>query len=954
MSNRSSTERVLHYQVFAMVGLVLLVSLSIFAYFLSKNLFNNEQRLRQLEQDIRHSQQANLETEVHSVLQYLSYMRQRAEEVLKKESKNQVEQALSIARTLQRQHPQASRSELEGLIRETLRDIRFFSGRGYLFIDDLAGNCVLLPTAPHLEGQSLLDNQDDSGHYIMRGLLDAVDNPEGAGYSRYRWYAPGNNQQMRDKISYVARFEPLDWIIGTGDYIFQIENDLKLIALERLKRMRFGMDGYISVLDQHGQLLVNIGDNALLGQNYQQLRSKELKQNLENILMQASQGGGILEHSSLLSEQPGQPRLSLITTMEEWGWVIVAGINPSQLHQLIAKQRQELQADFRRDTQHLLLVMGVALLLTLVLALAYSAWLRRQFKRYQLNIEHQHQRLRDNAHQLEVAARVFEAANEGILITDARNKIIACNASFTEITGYSREEVLGQDPSILSSGKHDAEFYQQLWQDLTAHGHWQGEIYNRRKNGTIYPEWLSITLYKDAQGKVLNFIASIADISGRKKVEARLRYLAEYDPLTNLPNRRLLEDRANQLIQISRRHPERKLALLFIDLDRFKTINDSLGHRSGDKLLQAMAQRLRHVARSCDTVSRIGGDEFIVLMHDLDIPEAAAKIAHRLQQAISMPVDIDGHRIITTPSIGIACHPEDGESFEELMRNADAALYQAKHLGRNNFQFYTQSLNAHASEYLQLQTDLHEALAYHQLLLHYQPQFDLASGQLQGCEALVRWQHPSRGMVSPGVFIPLAEESGLIHGIGQFVLQEACRQGAAWLNAGLEFGNIAVNLSASQFSTDLVDWVASTLKQTGMPATRLTLEVTESMLMEDANIAAAVLAQLKQLGVSIALDDFGTGYSSLAYLKGFALDKLKIDKAFIDNLPSNQDDAAITRAIIDIARHLQLQTVAEGIEHQAQWDFLRQVGCDAGQGYLYARPLTPAQLEERLKHPPSA
>jgi diguanylate cyclase (GGDEF)-like protein len=486
-----------------------------------------------------------------------------------------------------------------------------------------------------------------------------------------------------------------------------------------------------------------------------------------------------------------------------------------------------------------------------------------------------------------------------------------------------------------------------MWQTLQEQGRWQGEVWNRRRSGEIYPQWLSISLVRDEAGAVRNHVAMLTDMTERKEAEDQLRYLSDFDPLTDLPNRRLLRDRTIQAIARARRRHE-QAALLIIDLDRFKNINDSLGHGSGDTVLKIIASRLSEQARDSDTISRLGGDEFVILLPDLDEQADLSGLASRYLQLIAEPLQVEDHTMVTTASIGLALYPGDGEDFDTLLKNADTALYHAKGQGRNNFQFFTEAMNQQVSERLLMETRLRDALGRDELELYYQPQYDFSSNRLTGCEALLRW-NSSQGLVMPDRFIPLAEETGLIIPIGAWVLQQACNQAVEWDRILGKPLTMAVNVSAVQFRPELVDEVKAALSESGFPADQLVLEVTESVLMSDVEGSISLLHQLRELGVRIALDDFGTGYASLAYLKRFALDKLKIDRTFIMGIPDDEDDVAITSSIIDIARHLRLKTVAEGVETEAHCEFLRRAGCHIAQGYFYARPLPASEFELKLK-----
>ncbi|WP_417595634.1 cache domain-containing protein [Oceanospirillum sp.] len=934
-------------QTIGMLAVVFIFGLIVSSYFFYALGNQKQQQLDRLEQKVLQQQEGLLLSELDATASYIQYMRTRTEQVLRAQSKVFVDQAVAVAESIYAESKdRLSDTEIKTLIRESLRNVRFFEGRGYLFIDDLEGMCVLLPTAPHLEGSSLYDNRDDTGHYIMRGLIDAVsNNAQQSGFSRYRWYAPSDHKLMEDKIAYVRLFEPYNWIIGAGDYLYRVENDLKQEVTRRLENFRFGDNGYISVLDLQGNTLANTALTVL--SETRDVRDLH-RVAIDAIMDTAASGGGIVEYSWFYPDGRGPVvKRSQVKVVPEWGWVLVAGIYPDDLAPMLAEHKATLDAQSADAVRSFVLVMVAGLLLALILALVYSRWLRRIFIRYEQDIEHQRSQLMDNSRQLELSARVFENATEGIMITDALNRILAVNPAFTEITGYSQEEAEGKNPSFMASGSHNERFYEDMWSRLMKTGRWQGEVWNRRKDGVLFPEWLSLNLVRE-DGDVVNHIATLSDISLSKANEKRLRYLVEYDSLTDLPNRRLLADRVDQAVHIAR-HNHSHLALLFVDLDRFKNVNDSLGHEVGDRLLCAVAERLTALVDDLVTVSRVGGDEFVILLSDLNHPNDAALVARDIIQHVSQPVELGGHSLTLTPSIGIALYPGDGLNFEMLFRNADAALYHAKAQGRNQYQFFTQQINDDVSRSLVMENALRKGIAEGELRLVYQPQFCMKNMRLYGVEALVRWQHPEQGLVPPDFFIGLAEETGLILELGAWVMYEACLQGQRWREEGFPDIELAVNVSALQFREELVDQIRRVLEETGFPAENLVIEVTESTLMQGASEAIGILRRLKELGVWVSLDDFGTGYSSLAYLKRFPLDKLKIDKAFISDLPHDADDSAITRAIISLAQSLSLLTVAEGVETTEQLEYLQALGCDLAQGYLLDRPLWPDDMTSRFK-----
>ena len=539
---------------------------------------------------------------------------------------------------------------------------------------------------------------------------------------------------------------------------------------------------------------------------------------------------------------------------------------------------------------------------------------------------------------LRLIASVFDASQEGICITDAHGRYISVNPAFTRITGYTLDELIGRTPGVHHSGKHDKHFYDAMWDQLREEGRWQGEIWNRRKTGELYPEWLTISAIKDQQGLVRQFLGICTETSARKAAEERIQHLANYDILTDLPNRALLDDRATIALAAAGHH-HAHVVVMQLNLDHFRSINESLGHEADDQVLIEMARRLVSALKPEDTVSRLGGDDFIILL-----PNASARditpIALRLMSSLAEPMAMGEHEIRLTGSIGIAQFPEDGSTLNQLIQGAESALQQAKREGRNTFRFFSRELQDTMRETLAIERDLRFAVERDQLVLHYQPQVNIATGRIVGVEALVRWQHPERGLVSPARFIPIAEESGVIREIGEWVLHTALQQNARWLADGLPVVPVAVNLSVVQFRhPGLRDTIQDAIERSGLPAHLVELELTESVAMEDSNFTVSTIASLKTLGVQLSVDDFGTGYSSLSYLKRFEVDKLKIDQSFVRGLHHDPQDEAIVTAVISLARSLQLTTIAEGVETDEQLAFLRQAGCDEVQGYLFSRPV---------------
>ncbi|CAM5401836.1 EAL domain-containing protein [Thauera mechernichensis] len=539
-----------------------------------------------------------------------------------------------------------------------------------------------------------------------------------------------------------------------------------------------------------------------------------------------------------------------------------------------------------------------------------------------------------------------------MLITDAAGTIIAANPAFSRITGYTLDEVIGHSPGLLNSGRQDAGFYRRMWSAINSRGQWQGEIWNRRRNGSIYPEWLSISAVHGEDGKVLNYIGIFSDITERKEAEARILHLAHHDPLTNLPNRALLQDRLQQVLLQARRH-RRGVAVLLLDLDRFKTINDILGHESGDGLLLQITERCRSTIRDTDTLARLSGDEFVIVLQEVDGAHDAAIIARKILDEVALPCQLGEHRITVTASIGIALYDQDGGTPSALLRNADAAMHRAKEAGRNGFEFFSAEMNTSSLGQLLLENQLRGAADRSELLLHYQPKECAISGRLLGLEALLRWQHPELGLVAPGRFIPLAEEIGLIGTIGEWVLGEACRQQRAWLDAGLDIVPVAVNLSAQQLAQqNIVSQISNAINDAGLAPEVIELELTETMLMRDIDRNIHTLIRLRDMGVRLSIDDFGTGYSSLNYLRQFPVNALKIDRSFVSDISAEGNEGKIASAIIGMAHSLGLEAIAEGVETEAQRSFLVAQGCHQLQGYLIGRPVPAGELAPRLRPRP--
>lgn len=929
--------------------IVSLFVLSLLGYFVVVSHQWVGSQFMELEKEIQQRQFLRVKSEAEGAAQQVDFVISQAEELLREEAKSQVKQAIAIAQVLyDRYRDSRNEAELQVLVRESLRSLRFFNGRGYIFINNLDGESVLLPPAPHLEGQGIKDKPQERSYQLIQQTLEAVANPEKSAFFKYRYPMPENWDVEYDKISYLELFEPFGWVVGAGDYVHKIEEDIKQRELARLDNLTFGENGYMAVIRSDGTVLKSKGWRDIEGIRLQSL-PEDVANQVRIVLETAKQGGGQISYRW---KTPNSGVVGIkhayVKPLPQWDWVLVSGYYERDLARWVKERHDSYNSRYLFQRNKLLLSISVMGIIVLLMVFAYTRWLGGRFTRYQRAIRQQQQELTDYADALEISNRIVSSAHEGILVTDADNRIVLVNDAVLKITGYQREQLLGENPQILSSGKHDDVFYQQMWESLREQDYWQGEVWNRRQDGELYPEWLSLTAYRDEQGKVLNHIATFTDITERKRDQQRLNYLAQYDPLTDLPNRRVLVDRLSQHLHHLERFPEACVAVMFVDLDHFKDINDVLGHAAGDKVLVEIAHRLKDSVRSEDTICRLGGDEFVVLVPDGEETHAiAARVALRIIENVARPLIIEDEEFRVTTSVGIAIAPADGDNADTLMKHADTSLYHAKRIGRNNFQFFTQSMNVEITQRLEMEKQIRLALEEQQFELYYQPQFDTQSGQIKSVEALIRWPDPQGGFISPGVFIPVAEDSGQIIEIGDWVLDQAIQQAKQWQDQQIDL-KVSVNVSSRQLrSLHLLSKLESLLTRYAIDPQLIVLEVTETALVENLDASVNILERLQRRGVGLSLDDFGTGYSSLTLLKRVPVSELKIDRSFIDGLPSEQGDIAITSSLVATAHNMGIEVVAEGVETPEQLAFLQKINCDKTQGYYYAPALPAAELTSR-------
>ncbi len=540
---------------------------------------------------------------------------------------------------------------------------------------------------------------------------------------------------------------------------------------------------------------------------------------------------------------------------------------------------------------------------------------------------------------LQQSAAVYETIGDGIMITDSEKKILSINPAFIQMFGYDEEELVGQEPMIFTSKKHDRAFYKRMWYSLTTRDRWTGKIYNKTKSGKVLPVWLTITVVRDKIGAIANFIAIYTNLEEIIEMEEKADFLAYHDSLTHLPNRAHFEREIVSIFDLAKINGE-MIAVLFIDLDRFKVINDTLGHYVGDEMLIYLAKRIKNILRKDDLFARIGGDEFVIILDPVKTREEAALMAEKILTVTKEPMEVQNYHLTTSASIGIALYPDDGLSKNEIIKYADSAMYHAKESGKDRYEFYTEKLSVDIQMRLDLEQELKYALKKKELYLHYQPQYDLENRKVFGAEALLRWYNPNLGQVPPDVFISVAEETGLIIEIGYFVFEEACQEYMHWKEQGLNIDSISVNISSIQFrEKDIFENFKKIIDKVGISPHNIDIEITESFIMEYSTTSLSILEDFRSIGCKISIDDFGTGYSSMSYMKSLPLDTIKIDKSFVMDLPYDTHDVEVSKAIIALSNSLGYQVIAEGIENELQEVFLRENGCNIGQGYYFGRPM---------------
>ncbi len=674
------------------LSLVILIALGVYFYFSTTS--HHQQQLNALVSELQQEQVTHLDRVLDDVEYTLDFVIAGAVDSLKQRSLEQTKEAISLLNTLyEKNHAHLSDAEMKQMLKDALRGIRFFNGRGYYFITDTNGVSILQPPDPAIEGLSRIDDQDDAGNYIIQGHINAVANDKKSGFYAYRWYTPDNNHKMADKIAFFELFEPYGWVVGSGDYLYSFEDDLQPKILDYIRNIRFGQSGYVALGTTDGVLLANGNSPQYEGKHYLDYSDPLVRLGAAKVMEAARVGGGLVSYDWYRkgSDVPSQ-KLTLIRVLPKRNWILMAATFNDELEQLIADQSQHLEQEISADLINMLIILSLFGIFSFVITQAFNRWLSCQFKQYKDDLDRQHAEMTDIAKSLELSGRVMESALEGIIVCDADGRILKANEAFTGITGYQESEVIGKSPALLASGKHDSDFFKQMWTQLVAEGSWRGEIWNKRKNGEVYPELLSISAHKDDEGNILNYIATYNDISKRKAAEDQLRHLAETDSLTGLANRRTLISRLNHDLAVVRRYEAPKIGLVFVDLDYFKPINDNYGHDVGDMVLIEIAKRLVSSLRESDLACRLGGDEFVVVLK-LGKEEGIKHLkilCERLLNELLKPVSVLSLDLDISCSMGVVLNTDATKDAFSLMKAADTALYEAKGSGRGRMVFYSE------------------------------------------------------------------------------------------------------------------------------------------------------------------------------------------------------------------------------------------------------------------------
>lgn len=900
---------------------------------------------------------ARAKERIDKLVEYINVNEQFLIREAKEEIKNIVTLGQNVILDTYKENPKLSRELLLEKLRTKLRDTRFFSDlSGYYFIYDLNGTNVMHGANKALEGLDLMDVQDGNGKYITKDILALLAQSDGAYYD-WTWKNP-EDEVYRKKIGYMALIKPLNLFIGSARYEDEILTKIKKETQKLLLNTHYGEHGYIFAYDYNGYTISH-GDLSLIGKN-----RFDVVTNGQHIIKDIVEGGKSNPEGFFMSylasfhpDEKDRHKISFIRPIPQFEWVIGTGAYLNEENEALIEHEMMLKNRMQETITNMFVVSLIIIVIVMSIMLFISRRIHSMMSRYENHLLLSNKQIKE---QKMVFETLYQKSADGVwLLKDG--VFVDCNEAIVRMfKAEDKSQLVGVSPVEISpefQPDGESSYEKSLWMNKLAfdNGVHKFEWRARAMDGTLF--WISVVITTIRMEKNVIQHCSVRDITVRKELEEEnrkqkrlLMHQVEHDTLTGLPNRNLLQDRLAQAIKKASRD-EKVLGVIFVDIDKFKSINDSLGHDAGDVLLKTIASRMQNSVRETDTVARMSGDEFIVLLDGCkDISDIFIAIK-KLVSSFQTPLTLGNESFKVTMSMGVSVYPNDGESASMLLKNADIAMYKAKMEGRNRYKFFDQEMNQETNEHLEIEKSLYKALANQEFELYYQPQLNLQTETIVGVEALIRWNHPTRGLVAPSYFIHIAEESELILEIGNWVLKEGMRQMKVWQDMGLDVGKLAINFAGKQLdSPKLISTVISTLKETGCKANWVEMEIVERFIMKDSTKSIALLKRLRELGVDISIDDFGTGHSSLAYLKHLPITKLKIDQSFVQNLEQSREDRAIARTIIELGRGLGLKVLAEGVETDAQRDFIYSSGCELMQGYLFSKPLNAQEMETLLKN----
>lgn len=909
-------------------------------------------------QEFVRNSKAQAKERIDKLIDYIEVNQKFVVKESKEEIKNIVHFAYNSISDIYKENPKLSREAILEKIKTRLRDMRFFEDlSGYYFVYDLNGTNVMHGANRSLEGKNLINLQDAHGKYTIQEALKALQKEDGTFYD-WTWKNP-EDELFRKKIGYIKLFTPLNIYFGSARYEDEILEKIKKETQKLLINTRYGESGYIFAHDYKGMCIAH-GDASQIGKNRLGIVSDN-----QYIVRDFIGGAKLMPDGFFINYtatyRPGmegdRKKISYIRGIPQFEWAIGTGAYLEEENKALKEQEKLLK---EKMIETILSMFGISLvIMVVVMVVMYfiSRRIRSMISRYESNLLLTNKQISD---QKKVFETLYQKSADGVWLLK-EGIFVDCNEAIVKMfKAEDKNQLVGISPADISPEfQPDGEksYEKSLWMNQLAldNGVHKFEWRARAMDGTLF--WISVVVTTIRMEKNVIQHCSVRDITLRKELEEEnkkqkklLMHQVEHDTLTGLPNRNLLQDRLTQAIKKASRD-QKVLGVIFVDIDKFKSINDTLGHDAGDVLLKTIASRMQNSVRETDTVARMSGDEFIVLLDGCkDISDIFIAIK-KLVASFQTPLTLGNESFKVTMSMGVSVYPNDGESASMLLKNADIAMYKAKMEGRNRYKFFDQEMNQETNEHLEIEKSLYKALANEEFELYYQPQLNLQTETIVGVEALIRWNHPMKGFVSPSYFIHVAEESELILEIGNWVLKEGMRQMKAWQDAGLNAGKLAINFAGKQLdSPKLISTVISTLKETGCKAGWLEIEIVERFIMKDSTKSIALLKRLRELGVDISIDDFGTGHSSLAYLKHLPITKLKIDQSFVQNLEQSREDRAIARTIIELGRGLGLKVLAEGVETDAQRDFIYSSGCELMQGYLFSKPLNAQEMETLLKN----